>query len=103
MATQIAQKSEWKQGQNEDFMVYINRMEKVVDEIRNSGNLITFPVADGYACYEVVSRKPLTIRHIPCGDAWHIHAAHIRGLRLQDVEVQLEREEAYRKLFASKP
>jgi hypothetical protein len=46
--------------------------------------IMTFPVADGKACYLVVSESPFTLQHIPVGDAWQITSAHIRGLRLAD-------------------
>jgi hypothetical protein len=86
MAKQIAHKADWKQGKEEDFMAYLKRMDDVLDKISAEGNLLRFSAADSYAYYEVVSRNPLTIRHIPAGDAWGISPAHIRGLRLQDID-----------------
>lgn len=50
--------------------------------------VMTFPVADGKACYLVVKEQPLTLQHIPYGDAWHINTAHMRGLRTADWERQ---------------
>jgi len=85
MAKEIASLPEWKQGETEDFVVYMNRMDNVLCKIQEEGNLLSFPYADGYACYELVSKKPLTVRHIPAGDAWHVHPSMIRGLRLSDI------------------
>jgi len=48
------------------------------------GILLAFPVADGYAHYRVSKASPLTLQHVPYGDAWRISAAHIRGLRKAD-------------------
>lgn len=42
-------------------------------------------VADGLAMYRVISTKPLMLQHIPVGDAYRIHPATIRGLRLSDI------------------
>lgn len=58
--------------------------------------VMTFPVADGRACYLVVSEKPFTLQHIPVGDAWQIDYAHIRGLRLED----WRRQRQFKSLFA---
>jgi len=49
------------------------------------GVVLQFPVADGYAIYRVSRASPLTLEHIPVGDAWRIPAAHIRGIRRRDV------------------
>lgn len=64
------------------------------------GALISFPWADGSAIYRVVSAKPLKIQHIPYGDAWHVDAMTIRGLRLDDV---LRKVRASRSLAALFP
>jgi len=49
------------------------------------GLLLTFPVADGHAFYRVSKASPLTLQHVPFGDAWRVPPAHIRGLRRQDI------------------
>ena len=88
MAKLIDSPKEWEQRDKEDFMEYIRRIDKIADGIESQNKLIKFSVADGYACYEVVEEKPLTIRHIPVADRYKIPAAHIRGLTLKDVIVQ---------------
>lgn len=62
------------------------------------GQEITFPVADGYARYVVVSEKPLKLVHLAVGDAWMVNSILLRGLRLTDVKVMLEREDLFRQL-----
>jgi len=65
-------------------------------------DVISFPVADNYAHYIVVSRKPLTLQHVAYMDSYHVHEALIRGLRLADVDDMIRREKAMHELFASK-
>ena len=55
------------------------------------GELVSFPVADGYANYVVWRAKPLRLVHLPVGDAWRIDDATARGLRLSDLEWQFRR------------
>ena len=50
-----------------------------------TGFIMEFGVADGYARYRVTSHHPLILQHIYVGDGWQIPAAHVRGIRLQDV------------------
>ena len=64
------------------------------------GALIYFPWADGHAIYKVASTKPLKLMHIPYGDAWQVHYATIRGLRLADVENMVHRNRAFKKIFS---
>jgi hypothetical protein len=49
------------------------------------GSVVKFPVADGYALYYVSSARPLTLQHIPAGDAYTVHPAMIRGLTKKDI------------------
>lgn len=53
--------------------------------------ILHFGVADGYARYRVVKHHPLTLQHIYVGDGWQIPAAHVRGIRLQDVVDDMNR------------
>lgn len=71
----------------EEIDEYLEKEQEELDKIEEP--IIRFPVADGYALYRVVKKDPLTIQHIPAGDAWQIPAAHVRGLRLEDVKHQL--------------
>ncbi len=63
------------------------------------GFLVNFPQGDGYACYRVKSAKPLTLEHVPFGDAWQADAITIRGLRLQDVLYRQKADAQLRKMF----
>jgi hypothetical protein len=88
----------WGLSHGETWKDYSRRTEAMLDAIR--GDVMRFPVADGYAFYYVKSRKPLVLQHVPYGDAWTIPDAHIRGLRLVDVDEMLEREANLQKIFS---
>ena len=66
------------------------------------GGLIKFQVADGYAVYIVTKAAPLTLTHVPFGDAYQVHDALIRGLRRADVLASLERDRKLSAIFAKK-
>lgn len=52
-----------------------------------AGKTVYFPVADGSAVYVIWDGKSLI--HCPVGDAWHIPAAHARGLRASDLRAMV--------------
>ncbi len=66
----------------------LSKSRQAAAEDKAAGIVLQFPVADGHAFYVVVKEKPLTLQHIPFGDAWRIPAAHVRGLTLRDVRDQ---------------
>jgi len=64
------------------------------------GAILSWPVADGKAFYTVIREKPLTLQHIPYGDAWRVDPILIRGLRRDDVLRKLEAETRFQEIFA---
>lgn len=44
------------------------------------GAVLQFPMGDGAAYYLVTKASPLTVEHIPVGDAWHAGQETIRGI-----------------------
>lgn len=102
----------FEQQPNEDFMAYLERSRKLLKDLEDKeaalpegkyeGVILSFPYADGYAMYLVQKTSPLTLQHIPFGDAWQIPAAHLRGLNLDDVKEQVRRNKGLRELFAAK-
>ena len=66
------------------------------------GVVLFFSVADSYAVYCVVKDRPLTLEHIPYGDAWHADARLLRGLRRQDILEEEMRARALAKMLAKK-
>ena len=66
------------------------------------GGLLSFPVADGYAYYLVRNNDPLTLQHVPFGDAWTIPTPYVRGLEPEDVIEQLARRRRFQAHLAAK-
>lgn len=64
------------------------------------GEIIRFPVADGYAQYMIASTTPLELVHIPLGDAWDFQYAH--RLTKKDVEEKVKNQKALEELFKKK-
>ena len=61
------------------------------------GAMLRFPRGDGYAHYVVVKDKPLTLQHIPVGDAWRVEDCTLRGINVTDVRRQLRWSEFWNK------
>ncbi len=66
------------------------------------GEVIRFPRGDGTADYMVYRTKPLTLLHIPLGDAWDLPDYQMRGLRVKDVRELVRRDQALTDLFTRK-
>jgi len=74
-----------------------------------TGEVVRFPIADGYALYMVAEPPPKTrgaamsLVHLPLGDAWAIPAAHARGLRKADIVKMVAQRRSIEKLFPATP
>lgn len=64
---------------------------------KHSGTCISFPVADGYAEYMVVSVRPVQLIHIPVWDAWHYPQANY--LTAKEITDKIEADIRLAKLF----
>jgi hypothetical protein len=64
------------------------------------GEVIRFPRGDGTANYMVFRTKPLSLLHIPLGDAWDLPDYQMRGLRVKDVRELVKRDRALGELFS---
>lgn len=87
----------------EDNERYINELKEALVKRKNGknvGEIIRFPVADGYAEYMVASMRPLELVHLPLYDAWHYE--YIERLTAADVEAKIQQQNNIKKLFASK-
>jgi hypothetical protein len=99
----------FEQRKDESHAAYIQRTSALLSELEAASNalsgddveggMIRFQVADGYAHYFVKKVKPLTLQHVPFLDGYAVSAAHIRGLRLVDVQEQLRMHRAYAQAF----
>jgi len=67
-----------------------------------AGEKWDYPVADGHAQYVVFECKPLSLIHLPIGDAWHVDKLTARGLRISDIKEQIAYQKRLNKLFAQK-
>ena len=65
---------------------------------KNSGEIIKFPVADGYAEYMVLQMRPLGLIHLPLGDAYQFQYAHL--MTAKEVNDQIEGQKRMDKFFA---
>jgi hypothetical protein len=99
-------------GAKEDINVYLERIDARMKELEDSfarqpegtlkGAIVSFPYADGRAMYLVRTESPLTLQHIPYGDAWQIPDAHIRGLRLEDIRKMVEGDRRLKEMFSKR-
>lgn len=64
---------------------------------KNIGEIIRFPVADGYAEYMVASMKPVELVHLPLMDAWEFQYAHLLGAK--EVQEEIDKQKALEKIF----
>jgi len=85
----------------EDYFKRIDwLMKKLEDRSKNIpddvivGRLLSFPVADGYAYYLVVSEVPLELEFVPAWDDWQIPEPYIRGLNIEDVRERVAHDRA---------
>ena len=78
----------------DDIDELMAREDEIRKELEEKNELIKFPAADGYAYYRVVAESDVddepVLQHVPIGDSYHIPAAHVRGLRTQDVRSKLD-------------
>jgi len=84
----------------DDIRSLMDAEQEALDDIDE--DVIRFPQADGYAMYRVVELEDddgePVLQHIPIGDAYRIPAAHIRGLRTEDVEQKIKQLNALKQL-----
>lgn len=95
-----------------DFQAYNKAVDEWLEHLKQElrekkggdlvGEILYFPVGDGYAQYIVVSQKPLFLQHLNVMDGWHVPYAMIRGLRLKDVRQEVEAQRRREELFAKR-
>ena len=114
MAKVIANRNKaWKWNDDLDFNINDKRQKALFDALKLVSDkvnirktivncLVRYPYADGYAHYLVIKEKPLTLEHVPYGDAWQLEDYAIRGLTLADVRQQIKNRRTLDKLFAAK-
>ena len=103
---------DFEEREGEDFMAFMVRSDKAFDKLVDDatripegtvkGHIVSFPVADNYANYLVVSEKPLKLAHLPVGDGYSVNDFTIRGMRLQDVQHKVAGSRIMAAMFAKK-
>ena len=67
---------------------------------KNVGEVIRFPVADGYAEYMVASTKPVELIHLPYWDAYQSETAPL--MTAKAIQDKVDQARAMEKLFNKK-
>lgn len=88
----------WRANDEKYIQELKNHIQSLGYTGKNVGEVIQFPVADGYAQYMVASMKPLQLIHIPLGDAWQY--AHL--LTAKEVQQKIDQTKAIKELFSNK-
>ena len=90
---------DWEKQENE----YLDKLRKYCKANTDSkhplvGATFRIPMADSYALYMVFRTKPLELIHVATGDAWDAPDYQTRGIRLQDIQDQVEFDKEIAKL-----
>ena len=93
----IDRSGDW-QKQEQDYIEGLKNWCKEHGKGTSRGEVVRFPVGDGYAQYMVFSGSALI--HLPLGDAYQIPEAHSRGLRAKDIAALIERGRRVKALFS---
>ncbi len=67
-----------------------------------AGCVVSFPVGDGMANYLVKSEKPLVLQHIDFFDGYGLPAAHMRGIRLEEVRRIVRGQKGLKAIFSAR-
>jgi len=81
----------------EEYLKKVQEWCKKHGSGKYAGEVITFPVGDGKAVYVVWKLKPVSLIHVPLGDAWQFQYAH--RLTAADVKKEIEGARALAALF----
>lgn len=76
----------------ENMLGEIEAKSKMASPENPVGFLLSFPIGDGSALYIVTKADPLTIAHVPYCDGYQIHRAHVNGLCMNDILLQMSVE-----------
>jgi hypothetical protein len=98
----------WKRG--EPFEAEMARTDRLFEELMAASNrvdlsgdiaglVVKFGVADGYAVYRVAKDKPLTLEHIPYGDAYYIDWRMLKGFTKADIVEMAQSDREIRQTY----
>ena len=81
------------------------RLEREAEKLPDgtlAGCLVSFAVGDGMATYIVKSEKPLVLQHIDFFDGYGLPAAHMRGIRIEDVRRIVKGQKGLKAIFSER-
>ena len=84
---------------NQNYIAEVKEYLKAWADKPSFGEVISFQVADGYAQYLVVNLKPVTLVHLPLGDAWHYEGAS--KLTAKNVLDSIKRKKSLEEIFGN--
>jgi hypothetical protein len=94
----------------EDIAAYEAANEKFIEDLRafcknrnngeHVGEVIQFPVADGYAQYMVAGLSPVELIHLPLWDAWNYQ--YVERLTKKDIVEKINQQKSFEKTFGNK-
>ena len=87
---------------HDDIFTRLSAASVALPEGEVVGVFLTFPVADGRACYLVTKARPLTLQHVPIVDAYQIPGAHVAGITRREVLSQAASDRRLAALFADR-
>ena len=83
----------------------LKRLQTAADALPDdtlAGRIVDFPVGDGRAIYLIKSESPLVLQHVHFFDAYQVSAAHIRGLRIDDIRRLVRGQSMIKAIFAKR-
>ena len=92
--------SEWQKLESKYIADLKQHLQEMGYNGKNSGEVIKFPAADGYAQYMVASMSPVRLIHLELGDAWCYQYAN--RLTAKDVQDKINQQRAMDELFSKK-
>lgn len=92
--------SEWQKLENQYISDLKQHLQGLGYKDKNTGEVIQFPAADGYAQYMVASMKPLRLIHLELGDAWCFQYAE--RLTAKDVQQKIDQQKALKEMLSKR-
>ncbi|MCY7360538.1 MAG: hypothetical protein LH629_00500 [Ignavibacteria bacterium] len=88
--------NEW-QKQEKVYTEKVKQYAKKNGKGEYAGEEVSFPHADGEACYVVLSLSPVELFHLEIGDSWDL--PYIDRLKATDIKSRIKTQKAINKLF----
>jgi len=90
-------RNEYEKRVNEFIENLRTHIKKLGYTGKNSGEIIRFQVADGYAQYMILSMKPLSFIHLELDDCYGFQYIHL--MTQKEVENEIKKMKAIKKIF----